>query len=121
MPSYLLTKKTKLGEVAGYAGFISTVIHRFGDRLSFSSNSAIYPFKARLSKGGWIYALRFSRFGLAVRRSAGKQKDLGSNLLRLSFHFKSCGLWTLSCDFVPHNYETLKWISSLPALIIMQE
>ena len=34
---------------------------------------------------------------------AGKQKTLGSNLLRLSFLFKSCGLWTLSCDFVPHN------------------
>ena len=32
-----------------------------------------------------------------------KQRDLGSNLLRLSFHFKSCGLWTLSCDIVPHN------------------
>ena len=26
----------------------------------------------------------------------------------LSFLFKSCGLWTLSCDFVPHNYETWK-------------
>ena len=32
-----------------------------------------------------------SRFGLAVR-------DLGSNPLRLSFLFKSCGLWTLFCD-----------------------
>ena len=52
------------------------------------------------------------RFGLAVRRS-----DLGSNLLRLSFLFKSCGLWTLSCDFVPHNYETLKWLPSLPTLM----
>ena len=30
-----------------------------------------------------------------------------------------CGLWTLSCDFVSHNYETLKWLSSLP--ILMQE
>ena len=42
---------------------------------------------------------------------------VGSNLLRLSFHFKSCGLWTLSYDFVPHNYETLKWLSSLPILM----
>ena len=32
-----------------------------------------------------------------------KQKDLGSNPLRLPFLFKSCGLWTLSCDFVRHN------------------
>ena len=33
---------------------------------------------------------------------AGKRKDLGSNLLRFSFLFTSCGLWTLSCDFVHH-------------------
>ena len=44
-------------------------------------------------------------------------RDLGSNLLRLFFHFKSCGLWTLSCDSVPHNHETLKWFSSLPTLM----
>ena len=44
-----------------------------------------------------------SRFGLAVGRQTGKQKVLGSIPLRLSFFFKSCGLWTLSCDFVPHN------------------
>ena len=31
--------------------------------------------------------------------------------------FKICGLRTLSCDFVPHNYETLKWLSSLPTLM----
>ena len=28
-----------------------------------------------------------------------------------------CGLWTLSCGFVPHNYETLKWLSSLLTLM----
>ena len=59
-----------------------------------------------------------SRFGLA-----GKRKDyLGSIPLRpLSFLFKSCGplsrVDTVSCDFVPHNYETLKWLSSLPTLM----
>ena len=45
-----------------------------------------------------------SRFGLAVRRKAGKRKDLGSILLRLSFFFKKvvvCG-HALSCDFVHH-------------------
>ena len=31
------------------------------------------------------------------------QVTLGSIPLRLSFLFKSCGLWTRSCDFVPHN------------------
>ena len=45
------------------------------------------------------------------RGKAGKRRDIGSNRLRLSFLFKSCGLWTLSCDFVPHSYETLKWLS----------
>ena len=37
-----------------------------------------------------------SRFGPAVRRLAGKQRDVGSNPLLLSFLFKSCDLWTLS-------------------------
>ena len=37
-----------------------------------------------------------SRFGLAVRRYAGKQKDLVSIHLRLSSLIKSC-------DFVPHK------------------
>ena len=60
-----------------------------------------------------------SRFRLAVRRYAGKKRDLGSNPLRLSSLFKSWGLWTLSCVFVIHYYETLKWLSSLP--ILMQE
>ena len=46
-----------------------------------------------------------------------EQKDFGLNLLWLSFRFKNCGLWTLSCDFVPHNYETLKWLSLLPTLM----
>ena len=41
-------------------------------------------------------------------------KTLTVSPLRLSFLFRSCGLWTLSCDFVSHNYETLKWLSSLP-------
>ena len=50
---------------------------------------------------------------------SGKQRDLGSKLFRLSFYFKSCGLWTLYCDFVPHNYETLKWLSSLPIAALL--
>ena len=42
---------------------------------------------------------------LPVLFEAGKQKGLGSIPLRLSFPAlqKGCGLWTLSCDFVPHN------------------
>ena len=40
-----------------------------------------------------------SRFGLAVRRQAGKHKDLDSIPLRLSYLFTSYGLCTLSnCD-----------------------
>ena len=50
----------------------------------------------------------FERYGLRGLLGepvwpSGKQRDLGSNPLRLSFFFKSCGLWTLSYDFVPHN------------------
>ena len=63
---------------------------------------------------------KVSRFGLAVRRKAGKQKGLGSIPLRLSLLFKSvvvCGhcLVTLSLTI----NETLKSPSSLP--IVMQE
>ena len=36
-----------------------------------------------------------SRFGLAVRPQAGKQKDLGSIPLRLAFLFRNCDLWSL--------------------------
>ena len=45
-----------------------------------------------------------SQSGQAVRRYAGKQRDLGLNLLRFSFLLKNCGLWTLSCDFVHHPF-----------------
>ena len=72
-------------------------------------------FPLRIWKVRWSSSWLVSRFGLAVE--AVKQKDLGSKLLRLSFLFKRCGLWTLSCDFVPHNYKTLKWLSSLPILM----
>ena len=30
------------------------------------------------------------------------------NLLRFLFHLKGCDLWSLSCDFVPQDYQTLK-------------
>ena len=55
--------------------------------------------------------------GKALGWYSGKQRDLGSNPLRLSFLFKSCGLWTLSCDFVLTVNETLKWLSSLSTLM----
>ena len=54
------------------------------------SDNAQKTSERRFTKGQSV-----SRFGLAARRQAGKQRDLGSNLLRLSFLFKSCGLWTL--------------------------
>ena len=57
----------------------------------------------RVYKLGQLLFSPVNRFGLAVRRQADKQRDLGSNLLRLSFRLKSCGQWTLSCDFVHHN------------------
>ena len=48
-----------------------------------------------LCRGDILSACNVSQFGLAVRRSAGMQKDLGSVPFLLSFLFKSCGLWTL--------------------------
>ena len=66
-----------------------------------------------------LISVLVSRFGLAVRSQAGKQKDLGSNPLQLSFSSKVvvCGhcLVTLCLTIS----EILKWLSSLP--ILMQE
>ena len=59
-----------------------------------------------------------SRCGLAVRRLAGKQKDLGS--IRFGSPFFSLqhgGLWTLSCYFAHTINETLKWLTQLPTLM----
>ena len=67
----------------------------------------VYPEAAVYKYPATQPVLGVSRFGLAVRCQAGKQRDLGSNLLWLSFLFKICDLWTLSCAFVPLN-ETLK-------------
>ena len=61
------------------------------------------------------FHLRVNRLGLAVKREAGKQTDIGSIPLRLSSLFKSCGLRTLNETL----NETLKWLTSLP--IVMQE
>ena len=37
--------------------------------------------------------------------------------LRLSFLFKNCCLWTLSCDFAHTINETLKWLTQLPTFM----
>ena len=37
--------------------------------------------------------------------------------IRLSFLFKYCGLWRLSCDFAHTVNETLKWLTQLPTLM----
>ena len=88
-------------------------------RVSFKAN----PMRYSMGFAKSHTEVLATQMGVMIREpvwpssKAGKQKDLSSNLLRLSFVFKSCGLWTLSCDFVPHNYETLKWLSSLPILM----
>ena len=58
-----------------------------------------------------------SRFGLAVRRKAGIQKDLGPIRFGSPFSLKKCGLWTLSCDFAHTINDTLKCLTQLPALM----
>ena len=57
---------------------------------SFTRTSQVSQFgiAVRRYKAGKQKGLGVSRFGLAVRRSAGKRKDLGSIPLRLSFLFK---------------------------------
>ena len=57
------------------------------------------------------------RCGLAVRRLAGKQKDLGTIRFGSPFSSKKCGLWTLSCEFAHTINETLKWLTQLPTLM----
>ena len=37
--------------------------------------------------------------------------------LWLSFLYKNCGSWTLSCDFAHTINETLKWFAQLPTLM----
>ena len=64
--------------------------------------------------GGWAGGLglgvdlsrcfgHFAREPVWPSGKAGKRRNLGSNPLRLSFLFKSCGLWALSRDFVPYS------------------
>ena len=54
------------------------------------------------------YDVKNRLVAIHVVTRAGKQRNLGSNPLWLSFLFKSCGLWTLFCDFVPHNQWNVK-------------
>ena len=66
-------------------------------------------YRSACIKSSQFKSAQVSRFGLAVRRSAGKRKDLGSIPLRLSFFFKNvvvCGhcLVTLSIT----SYRNLK-------------
>ena len=72
-----------------------------------TTNSAACPLLVRIK---YCVSILFhvSRCGLAVRRQAGTQKDLGSILFGSPFLFKNCGLWTLSCGFAHTISETLK-------------
>ena len=53
-----------------------------------------------------------SRLGQAVKnnnvRLVSSVQDLGSIPLRLSPLLRSGGMWTLSCEFVPHNKSNIK-------------
>ena len=65
--------------------------------------------------------LNVSRFGLVVKRQAGKQKGLGSIPFRHSFSSKMLWCVDMHClvTLSLTVNETLKWLSSLP--ILMQE
>ena len=72
----------------------------------------------RVSQSFYYFPLAVSRFGPAVRRLAGKQKDLGSILLRLSsllIKAVVCGRCLVTLSLTVN--ETLKWLLSLPILM----
>ena len=64
----------------------------------------------------WIMFAGFSFFFLSVAQVASVAvlcieaavPYLGSSPLRLSFLFRNCDLWTLSCGFAPHKYWNSK-------------
>ena len=58
-----------------------------------------------------------SRFGLVVRRWAGKQTDLSSIRFGSPFSPKIMVYGQPSCDFAHTVNETLKWLSQLPTLM----
>ena len=87
----------------GWKGFINSS-NKIA--LSWLTVIAVWPMQLQISPQFlcWFEWVNYHcQFGLAVRCWAGKQRDLSSNPLWLSFLWKSCGLWTLSCDFVLHN------------------
>ena len=70
------------------------------------------PSQLLRSRGGRWKAVSVSRFGLAVSGGTSFRIRFGSPF---SSKVVVCG--HMSCDFVLHNYETLKWLSSLPTLM----
>ena len=57
--------------------------------------------------------------GVAVKRQAGKQRELGLIPRRGHlFHFPKRGLWTLSFDFAPHKPSTVALGEKLTHAII---
>ena len=90
----------------------------------FTCNIAIVDYANLASKSdgsfksfGLCKGQGVSRCGPAVRRQAGRQKDLGSIRFRSPFVFKICGLWTMSRDFARTVNEILKWLTQLPTLM----
>ena len=75
------------------------------------------------STKGRLRRERARRCGLAVRRQAGKQRDLGSIRFgpplssKKKKKRKKSGLRTLSCDFAQTIYETSKCLTQLSALM----
>ena len=106
--SSLISERTLKGvsRLVFYAHSTSTVMS--GRTLKGVSNLVFYAHST-----SWV-----SRFGLAIRCKAGKQKCLGSIPLRLSFLFKKvvvCGHCLVTLSLTVN--ETLKWLSSLPILM----
>ena len=68
---------------------VSVVVKQHFNRLNFDSEP-VWP------------------SGKAFKVWKAEEPRLDSAWALLSFLFKSCGLWTLSCDFVLHDYSDIK-------------
>ena len=87
-------------------GCISTSAHNAAQLQAFSDHGPQTPSTGLRHPSG-PQPLLVSQFGLAVRRKAGKQRDLGSIPLRPLSFLGLEQLWSVdtvsSCDCVPHS------------------
>ena len=75
--------------------------------------------RAEILRKRWGGGIKWEGGGSLYKPNATLEGPRFDPLL-LSFLFKTCGLWTLSCDFAHTIHETLKCLIQLPALTLSQ-